>query len=486
MKDYSFGNYICALRMGLGLSQFQLGTLVGVTDKAVSKWENGNAKPKISTCRRLAEVLGVTLTELLSCEQYTTTSARKELDKMNQRLWKQAYERLSIYGKNPPAACWSRLATEETAFYGTDAVQSFAVLGKVRKAAQECDSDIMVTGAINSSYAAWLFGATTVNPLQPHYRCPTCGNIEFVSDIADGFDLAPKSCICGEHLLRDGHNIPFEGYAKSVQNGSWIDVRVSDSFMARAAEVLKDFYKDTAEILPVRIIGNSQEENLDIYVVLPGNKIKPELSEDGFWHTTMDKYWDWREGETSFSFYADDSLNRIEQLVKKRGVVLPNAAELANKAIMEQLFRSRLEKYPAFDEKLGKNGVQNFDLLMRMDGFRLGSWDCNNIPEMIGKMNIGFLDAPAFREDVWNDIAGALTNKGINENGLALLVMDLATKGKFYWKRVPEEIFSLLSSLALPNWYLDYLSTVMYLFPKGHCVALLIKEMLEIWLREKV
>ena len=59
MKDYSFGNYICALRTGRGLSQFQLGTLVGVTDKAVSKWENSESKPRLATCYRLADVLGL-------------------------------------------------------------------------------------------------------------------------------------------------------------------------------------------------------------------------------------------------------------------------------------------------------------------------------------------------------------------------------------------------------------------------------------------
>ena len=72
MKDYSFGNYICALRMGLGLSQFQLGNLVGVSDKAVSKWENGDARPRLATCYRLAEVLGVNINELLSCNTAMT------------------------------------------------------------------------------------------------------------------------------------------------------------------------------------------------------------------------------------------------------------------------------------------------------------------------------------------------------------------------------------------------------------------------------
>ena len=48
MRDYSFGNYISTLRERMGLSQYQLGVLVGVSDKAVSKWENGASKPRIN------------------------------------------------------------------------------------------------------------------------------------------------------------------------------------------------------------------------------------------------------------------------------------------------------------------------------------------------------------------------------------------------------------------------------------------------------
>ncbi|MBQ9007898.1 MAG: helix-turn-helix domain-containing protein [Clostridia bacterium] len=66
MRDYAFGNMIAALRYKQGFSQFQLGKLVGVSDKAVSKWENGSSKPKMETCHKLARVLGITLDELLS------------------------------------------------------------------------------------------------------------------------------------------------------------------------------------------------------------------------------------------------------------------------------------------------------------------------------------------------------------------------------------------------------------------------------------
>ena len=45
MNDYAFGNYICALRRKAGLSQSELASKLGVTDKAVSKRENGRSKP---------------------------------------------------------------------------------------------------------------------------------------------------------------------------------------------------------------------------------------------------------------------------------------------------------------------------------------------------------------------------------------------------------------------------------------------------------
>lgn len=165
MKDYSFGNYICALRTGLGLSQFQLGTLVGVSDKAVSKWENGDAKPRIGTCYRLAEVLGVSINELLSCN--TALPARKELNNMKRKLWNEVYKRLSIYGDPPPVLCWSRLAAEKTVLEETDAILSMAVLARIMEAAEKRNTLVIVTDLMSSSFAAWLLGATTVNPLPP-------------------------------------------------------------------------------------------------------------------------------------------------------------------------------------------------------------------------------------------------------------------------------------------------------------------------------
>lgn len=65
MQDYSFGNRLYELRKKSGLSQAELGNLLHVTNKAVSKWENGKAKPPLDLARKLADILNVSMNDLL-------------------------------------------------------------------------------------------------------------------------------------------------------------------------------------------------------------------------------------------------------------------------------------------------------------------------------------------------------------------------------------------------------------------------------------
>ncbi len=69
MNDYRFGNYIYEKRKLAGLSQRQVARLLGVTDKAVSKWENGRAKPNTDTLRKLAQLFQVPIDELLQMRE---------------------------------------------------------------------------------------------------------------------------------------------------------------------------------------------------------------------------------------------------------------------------------------------------------------------------------------------------------------------------------------------------------------------------------
>jgi transcriptional regulator with XRE-family HTH domain len=69
VKDYAFGNFLAELRAEKGLSQSELGGMLGVTNKAVSKWENGTAKPNTKLIPELAKVLGVSVEELFAAKR---------------------------------------------------------------------------------------------------------------------------------------------------------------------------------------------------------------------------------------------------------------------------------------------------------------------------------------------------------------------------------------------------------------------------------
>ena len=65
MADYKFGNYIYELRSKAGISQSELAAEIGVTNKAVSKWEMGKAKPSVETIRKLAALFHISVDDLL-------------------------------------------------------------------------------------------------------------------------------------------------------------------------------------------------------------------------------------------------------------------------------------------------------------------------------------------------------------------------------------------------------------------------------------
>lgn len=66
MGRYVTAEIIKSLREGKRLTQRELASAVGVTDKAVSKWESGRGLPDISLIDALAQALGVSVAELLT------------------------------------------------------------------------------------------------------------------------------------------------------------------------------------------------------------------------------------------------------------------------------------------------------------------------------------------------------------------------------------------------------------------------------------
>lgn len=65
----AFGAFVAQLRREKGLTQKELARELYVSDKAVSKWETGASIPDTALLVPLAELLGVTVTELLLCRR---------------------------------------------------------------------------------------------------------------------------------------------------------------------------------------------------------------------------------------------------------------------------------------------------------------------------------------------------------------------------------------------------------------------------------
>ena len=66
---YKFGNYICKLRENKNLTQTELAKALDVSDKSISKWENGQAFPRIETFEKLAIALDTTVEDIFSASK---------------------------------------------------------------------------------------------------------------------------------------------------------------------------------------------------------------------------------------------------------------------------------------------------------------------------------------------------------------------------------------------------------------------------------
>ena len=68
MRRQTFGSMIAMLRKEKGLTQLELAEQMGVTDKAVSKWERDLSFPDVSALPRLAAIFDMSVDELLQAK----------------------------------------------------------------------------------------------------------------------------------------------------------------------------------------------------------------------------------------------------------------------------------------------------------------------------------------------------------------------------------------------------------------------------------
>lgn len=105
--DYNkIGNFIATERKAKKLTQAKLAEKVFVSEKTISKWENGKGLPDTNSLPKLCEILGVSLNELLNGERTVMENKQKneemllniakELERKNKAIWKSMWVILSV------------------------------------------------------------------------------------------------------------------------------------------------------------------------------------------------------------------------------------------------------------------------------------------------------------------------------------------------------------------------------------------------------
>ena len=98
MDQLKIGKFIAECRKQVNLTQMQLAEKLGITDKAISKWERGIAMPDTSIMLELCDILCISVNELLSGEKISMENntqkneqllldMAKELERKNKTIW---------------------------------------------------------------------------------------------------------------------------------------------------------------------------------------------------------------------------------------------------------------------------------------------------------------------------------------------------------------------------------------------------------------
>ncbi len=195
-----------------------------------------------------AEEIVITNTNMIAdmCDRIAPVRPDKcppVIENSDQQLTDICYRKAhEMYGEELPEIVEARLKRELNSIISNGFAVMYIIAQKLVWKSVEDGYLVGSRGSVGSSFVATMAGITEVNPLSPHYYCKKCHYTDFYSDEVKAFagmagcDMPDKNCpVCGEKLVKDGFDIPFETFLGFKGNKEPdIDLNFSGDYQSKA------------------------------------------------------------------------------------------------------------------------------------------------------------------------------------------------------------------------------------------------------------
>ncbi len=459
-----------------------------------------------------------------------------EIPGVDNKLRDMVYQKAkSIYGEDLPEIIQKRLEKEVNAItkYGFSVI--YYISHKLVKHSLDHGYLVGSRGSVGSSLVATFMDITEINPLAPHYVCKKCKKSEFFinGEYASGFDLPDKTCSCGETLVKDGQDIPFETFlgfeGDKVPD---IDLNFSGVFQANAHDYVRSKDKlnddelfDFEHAFRAGTIGTIAEKTAYAYtrnyfelkqnsirksdilyfskecegikrtsgqhpggiIVVPNNLSIYDFTPIQFpandksqpWRTTHFDFHSIHDNLLKLDILGHDDPTMLKKLYEFTGID-PKYIDVSDEKIME-LFTST-ESIGINDElfKLGTLGIPEFGTNFVME--MLLDTKPKSFSELVQ------ISGLSHGTDVWLGNAKNLIDNNVctlsdvigcrDDIMVYLMHKGLEDKQAFSimenvrkGKGLTQEEIKILKEKDIADWYIDSCQKIKYMFPKAHAAA---------------
>ena len=442
---------------------------------------------------------------------------------------------ISMYGDPLPPQVKNRLDHELDSIIKNGFAVMYIIAQKLVWKSNEDGYLVGSRGSVGSSFVATMSGITEVNPLPAHYYCKKCHYVDFDSEEvkkyagSSGCDMPPKKCPnCGEQLIQEGHDIPFETFLGFYGDKEPdIDLNFSGEYQSKAhayTEVIfgagqtfragtiatladktaygyvKNYFEERGQhkrneeierIIEGCVgIRRSTGQHPGGIIVLPfGWEIytftpvqHPANDQNTPIITTHFDYHSIDHNLLKLDILGHDDPTMIRMLEDLTGIDAKTIS-LDNQEVLS-LFANTSALGVTPEElmgcDLGSLGIPEFgtDFVMQMlrDTKPKNFSDLVRISGLSHGTDVWLNNAQYFIKEgnctlstaicTRDDIMTYLIHTGV-ENGLAFKIMESVRKGK----GLTEDMEKAMREAGVEDWYIESCKRIKYMFPKAHAVA---------------